>query len=233
MPAFPLGPDDVDLIFRDPVLDGAGQQTVDADGRPVYQDRRITKTRAKFTITGISHTSATGQPAAPVAVYNAKCALPVDADTRALAEKDAIEHDGKVFELLADARVKRTLIDRIEHHVRVFCSREEHTAGIGEQVTITPRGGQDDDGARLPDSEPFTVVATAIDAGNTVERYGAEGTTEEADFTVVLPLGTGIRDGDWILVRGMRCVARIQRHFSQHAERNEDVVLARFRGGGG
>ncbi|WP_349318866.1 hypothetical protein [Mycolicibacterium canariasense] len=234
MTAFLLGRDTVDLIFRDPVLDGNGQQTFDADGRPVYADRRVTKTGAKFTITEISHTSATGRrPTAPVAVYNAKAALQVDDDARALLEKDAIEHDGKVYELTADARVKRTLIDGIEHHVRVTCSREEHVAGVGETVTITPRGGQDDDGRRLPDGAPVTVVATAIDPGNTAERYGATGTIDEADFTVVLPLGTGIRDGDWILVRGRECVARVQRNFSQHPERNEDVVLARFRGGGG
>ena len=150
----------------------------------------------------------------------------------ALTSKDAIEHDGKVFELIGDALMQRTLIDGLDHHVRVYCSREETVASVTELVTITPRGGQDDDGHRLPDGAPVDVEAIEVTAGNTAERYGAEGTTDEADFTVVLPLGTGVRDGDWITVRGRRCVARVQRMFSQHAERNRDVVLAKFRGGG-
>ena len=223
-----LGPDTVTLIFRDPVLDIHDAPTYDANGRPVYVDRPVEKTGAKFTITSVTETN--GVP--PMAIYAAKCALPVDADARALAKKDAIEHDDKVYEMSGDARVKRTLIDGIEHHVRAFCTREER-AGAAELVRITPRGGQDDDGARLPDGAPFDVEALAVDAGNTAERYGVEGTVDEADFTVVLALGSGVRDGDWIRIRGRDCIARIQREFSQHADRNVDVVLARSRTGGG
>lgn len=227
MAGFHIGADTVVLVFRDPVLDGDGHPTFDvATGRPVYADRRVPKSGAKFTITGVTESGS-------VATYSAKCALQPDDDAKALLSKDAVEHDAMVFELAGDARIKRTLIDGIEHHVRVFCTREEAVSSVTERVTIAPRGGQDDDGARLPDGVPFDVAAISVDAGNTAERYGADGTTDEADFTVVLPLGTGIRDGDWITVRGRRCVARIQRKFSQHADRNQDVVLARFRGGGG
>lgn len=226
MSGWHIGADTVDLIFRDPVLD-AGQPTYDpATGRPVYTDRIVPKSGAKFTITGVTENGS-------VATYSAKCALQVDADARALMAKDAIRHDGKVFEMSADARVKRTLLDGLDHHVRAFCSREEPVGSVAELVTITPRGGQDDDGHRLADGTPFDVEAIRVDPGNTAERYGAEGTVDEADFTVVLRLGSGVRDGDWIKVRGRQCVARIQRRFSQHAQRDQDVILARFRGGGG
>lgn len=227
MPAWIVGKDTVDLIFRDPVLDGTNHPTYEADtGRPVYADRIVSKSDAKFTITGVTENGS-------VATYSAKCALQVDADALALTAKDAIRHDGKVFEMSADARLKRTLLDGLDHHVRAFCSREEPVGSVAELVTITPRGGQDDDGRRQADGTPVDVEAIRVDAGNTAERYGAEGTTDEADFTVVLPLGSGVRDGDWITVRGRRCVARIQRQFSQHALRDQDVILAKFRGGGG
>lgn len=227
MSALCLGRDTVVLIFRDPVLDGGGHQTYDPiTGRPAYTDRPVPKTGAKFTITSITENGS-------VVVYSAKCALQPDADAQALTSKDAVEHDSKVFELSGDARVKRTLIDGVEHHVRVICTREETVGSIAELVTVTPRGGQDDNGARIPDGAPVDVVAVAVDVGNTAERYGAEGTLDEADFTVVLEVGSGVRDGDWITVRGRRCVARVRRVFSQHVDRNRDVVLARFRGGGG
>lgn len=225
MAGFYVGADAVDLIFRDPVLD-AGDPTYDADGRPVYVDRVVPKTGAKFTITSITETGS-------VVVYQAKCALQPDTDAKALTTKDAVGHDGKVFELSGNARTKRTLIDGIEHHVRVICTREESVRSIAELVTITPRGGQDDDGRRQPDGTPVEVEAIAVDAGNTAERYGAEGTLDEADFTVALEVGSGVADGDWITVRGRRCVARVRRVFSQHVGRTVDVVLARFRGGGG
>lgn len=223
-----IGSDTVELIFRDPVLDGDDQPVIDEFGRPTFVDRVVPKSNAKFTITGVSETDTIP----PVAVYSAKCALQVDADAAALMAKDAVRHDGKVFEMSGDARTKYRLIDSIPDHVRVFCAREEPAPSIAEQVTIALRGGQDDDGRRLPDGPPILVTAFAVDAGNTAERYGAEGTIEEADFTVVLPIGIGLRDGDWITVRGKRCVARIQREFSQHVQRNQDIVLARFRGGG-
>lgn len=222
------GSDTVRLVFRDPVLDGE-DPTFDDDGRPVFTDRLVEKNGAKFTITGVTESDAVP----PVVMYAAKCALEVDVDSLALTTKDAIEHDGKIFELAGDARVKRTLIGGVAHHVRVFCTREERAPSVTERVTVTPRGGQDDDGRRLPDGVPFTVEAIAVDAGNTAERYGADGTTTEADFTVVLPLGIGVRDGDWITVRGRVGVARVQREFSQHADRNQDVILVRSRTGGG
>lgn len=227
MSALWLGSDTVVLIFRDMVLDDGGTPAFDEDGRPTYADRRVTKTDVKFTIDSV--TESDSLPV--IATYAAKCALEVDADSLALTRRDAIEFDGKVYELSGDPRPKRTLIDGDPHHVRAMCMRQEY-AGDVELVTITPNGGQDDDGARLPDGVPVQVPALAVDAGNTAEKYGTDGATEEADYTVVLPQGA-LRDGDWITVRGRRCVARIQRRFSQHADRNEDVVLARFRSGGG
>ena len=224
MAALWLGSDTVELVFRDPVLDGFDNPEYDPDNRPETVDRVVEKSGVKFTITGVTESD-------DVTVYQAKCALPVDADTTALASKDAIRHDGLLFEMSGEARVKRTLIDGVAHHVRAVCSREA-SAGRGELVTVTPRGGQDDDGARLPDGAPFTVLALAVDPGNTAARYGAAGTVVEADFTVVLPLHCGVSDGDWITVRGRTCVAALQREFSQHAARDRDVVLARFRSGG-
>lgn len=224
MPGWFIGRDTVTLVFRDPVLDD-GAPVFDVDGRPTFADREVVKSGSKFTIDSVAEDD-------QAATYSARCALPVDADTTVLAAKDAIRFDGKLYEMAADARVKYTLIDAIPHHVRAFCTRAERVRSVAELVTITARGGQDDDGARLPDGTPTEWEAVAVDAGNTAERYGGQGTTIEADFTVVLPLGTGIRDGDWILVRGRQCVARIQREFSEHADRNQDVVLARFRGGG-
>lgn len=227
-----VGPDTCVLVIREPVLDGDGAQTYDGDGRPVYSDRRVTRTGQKVTINPTPRISAaTGVP--PIAVYSGKAALTVDAETRALLKKDAIEFDGKLYEMTADALVKRTLIDSIEHHVRVFLSREEVAEFGVELVVHTPRGQQDDRGRRAPDGEPATLPALAVDAGNTQERYGVEGTVEEADFTVVLALGSGVRDGDWITVRGRRGLARVAREFSEHANRNQDVVLVRARSGGG
>lgn len=227
MREFPLGPDDVVLIVRDPVLDDDGAPTFDVVGHQVFTDRRLPKSEAKFTITGV--TESDSLPV--IATYAATCALDVDADSLALTRHDAIEHDGKVYELSGDALLKRTLIDAEPHHVRAMCARQEY-AGDVELVTITPAGGQDFDGVRLPDGAPVQVPAMSVDPGNTAEKYGADGTGQEADFTVVLAQGL-IRDGDWITVRGRRCSARVQRRFSQHADRNEDVVLARFRSGGG
>ncbi len=227
MSALWLGSDTVVLIVRDLALDEAGVPMFDDDDRPMYVDQRITKTDAKFTITSVTES----ESLPTIATYAATCALPVDADTLALNRRDAIEHEGMVFEMTGDARPKRTLIEGDVHHVRAFCARQEY-AGTVEMVTIQPRGGQDNDGHRLPDGVPFQTPAAAVDPGNTAEKYGVDGVTEEADFTVLLPQG-GIHDGDWITVRGRKCVARVQRRFSQHPDRNEDVVLARFRSGGG
>lgn len=227
MSALWLGSDTVVLIVRDPMLDGDGVPMFDDNRRPMYVDRRITKTDVKFTITSVTES----ESLPTIATYAATAALTVDADTLAMNRRDAIEHDGMVYEMTGDARVKVTLIEGEPHHVRVFCARQEY-AGTIEMVTIQPRGGQDNDGHRLPDGAPFEAPAGAVDPGNTAEKYGVDGVTEEADFTVLLPQG-GIHDGDWITVRGRKCVARVQRRFSQHPDRNEDVVLARFRSGGG
>lgn len=227
MSALWLGSDTVVLIVRDPMLDGDGVPMFDDNRRPMYVDRRITKTDVKFTITSVTES----ESLPTIATYAATAALTVDADTLALNRRDAIEHDGMVYEMTGDARMKRTLIEGEPHHIRAFCARQEY-AGTVEMVTIQQRGGQDDDGVRLPDGAPVEAAALAVDPGNTAEKYGTDGATEEADFTVVMPQGV-IGDGDWITVRGRKCVARVQRRFSQHADRNEDVVLARFRSGGG
>lgn len=232
----PLGPDTVTLIFRDRVLDDDDQQTYGADGRPVLVDRRVDKAGVKFTITkvdeddSVTGTAASSEP--PAVVYEAKCALPVDQDCMALAAKDAIEHDGKVFEMSGGARVKRTLIDQLPHHVRAFCTRVEQSGSVTETVVVTPRGGQDDDGRRLPDGDPVQLVALSVETGNTSARYGVQGTVEIADFTVVLATGSPVNDGDWIRVRGRDCLARVSREFSQHADRNQVIVLAQARTGG-
>lgn len=233
MAALLLGRDTVTLRFRDPVLDDAEQPTFDADGRPAYADRLVVKTGAKFTIDEVT-TIRSETDSDAVVVYRGRAALVPDVDSRALLAKDAIEHDGKVYELAGDALVKRTLIGGVEHHVRVRFSREERVAASkGELVSFAVRGGQDDDGRRLPDGDPFDVLALAVDPGNTAERYGARGTVTEADFTIVVPLGVLDDAADyWVTVRGVRCTARVQRQFSEHPDQNRDVVLARSRTGG-
>jgi hypothetical protein len=230
MRATPLGPDTVELIFRDPVLDDDDQPTYDENGHAVFTDRIVTKSAAKFTVFATTEPIVTGGET--IVVHQAKAALPVDADTRALHPKDAIRFDGETFEMTGEARLKKTL-DGFDNHVRVFCSREERSGQLGELVVIRSRGGQDDDGARLPDGPPRTVAALGVDTGNTAERYAAEGTAELAEFTVSLPLGTDIKDGDWIRVRGRDCIARVLLEFSQHADRDRIVVLAKSATGGG
>jgi hypothetical protein len=227
MSALCLGSDAVTLVVRVPVVDADQRQIYDSDGRPVFADRRVPKTGAKFTIDSVS------EAADGVVSYAARCALPVDDDTLALTTKDAVEFDGKLYECSGDARPKRTLIEGELHHVRAMCSREERARGVAERVTIIARGGQDDDGIRLSDGPPVEAEALSVDAGNTAAKYGADGTISAADFTVVLAPGSGVRDDDWIVVRGRHCTARVARVFSQHHQANVDVVLARSATGGG
>ena len=78
----------------------------------------------------------------------------------------------------------------------------------------------------------MAVAALSVQAGNTAAQYGAAGTVDVAAFTVTLPLGTVISDGDWITVRGRKCLARIVIEFSQHAPHDRIVVLATGATGG-
>jgi hypothetical protein len=120
-------------------------------------------------------------------------------------------------------------------HVRALGRWAAETAieaGGGEAVTIIPAGARNDDGTYDADGAPFEVIARSVQAGTSRERFGDEGPTVEAAFTVTLDLGTPIASGDWIVVRGLECRALVTRQESQWAERRELVVLAEYARGG-
>jgi len=221
MPA-PIGPDTVDLVFRDPVVG------VDANGQPNRVDRLVPKGNSSVTITSVIERRETGA----VQVHQATVALPVDADTSALTAVDAIRHDGRVYELTGDADVKHRLVGPATH-VRVFATHEEPVAETREQTVITPKFGRDDSGQPLPDGDPVTVFARGVDPGNTVKTYGVSGELDEAEFTIAYDLGTPVKDGDVITVRGRRGYARVRKHLEQWADRSQLIVTVSSKYGGG
>jgi hypothetical protein len=216
-----IGPDTVDLVFRDPA---AGY---DANGQPNTVDRVVVKSNSNVTVTQVVERRETGA----VAVHQAKVALPADEDTAALTGADAVVWDGKTFELTADAYVARRLRGQATH-VRVFGSHEEPLDETRELTTITPKFGRDDTGQPLPDGAPVDVVALGVDTGNTAKRYGRTGELDEADFTVAYPLGTVVKDGDVITVRGRRGYARVTTALEQWADRSRLIVLVSSKYGG-
>jgi hypothetical protein len=222
-----IGPDTIDIIFRDPA---AG---VDPQGRPNTVDRVIPKSNCSLTVataTSVEGVTANTQNGM-VARYTAKAMLPFDNDTVALTSACAIRHDGRTYELSADAIPKRTLRGRPDH-VRVFATCEVATLELGELVTITPKFGRDDTGQWLPAGEPFDVVARAVTPGNTAKQLGVSGEQDSADFTVVFDLGVPIKDGDAVNLRGRRGVVRVADHLEEWADRDTRVALVRVRTGG-
>lgn len=223
-----IGPDTVDLIFRDPA------PGVDANGQPNRVDREVqgitncsvTVERATEVI-GVAANTDNGM----VIRYTARAMLPFDLITPLLKSTDAIRHDGRVYELEADAIPKRTLRGRPDH-VRVYAAAEVATLERGELVTVTPKFGRDDTGQPLPDGVPVEVIARAVTPGNTAKRWGVSGEQDEADFTVVFGINDPVKDGDAVTVRGRRGIARISTHLEQWADRDTKVALVRVRTGG-
>lgn len=226
MHPFPLGPDTVELVKRTPT--GA----VDPDtGLPVQDETVIEKTQcsAREESGREEGTGSSLSAGSTIAVLDLDCHLPVDADTVALAPGDAIRHRGRLFELQTPG-VQHDDASGVPSHVRAV-GRWNAEVSLGEQVTIIAAGVRNDDGTYEPDGAPFDALARSVEAGASTQRFG-EGVDLEAAFTVTLDLGTPIKTGDWIIVRGLECRAVVTRQESQWAERRELVVLAQSARGG-
>lgn len=222
-----IGPDTIDLVIREA---GVG---VDEHGRPARTEEIVPKTNCSLTVTtatesvGITANRDNGM----VIRYTAKAMLPFDDDTVALKAISAIRHDGRTYELTADAIPKRTLRGEPDH-VRVFAAAEETTLERGEQVTITPTFGRDLSGQPRPDGAPIVVVARSVSPGNTTKTIGDDGELDSADFTVAFDLDVPVKDGDRILVRGRAGYARVMDNLEEWEGRSTRVVLVKSRLGG-
>ena len=223
-----IGPDTVDLIFRDP---GVG---VDDHGRPLKVDRVVagignaSVTVATATeVMGISANRRNGM----VIRYAMKAMLPFVPDALALRSDCALVHDGQTFELSASAIPKRTLRGTPDH-VRVYGTAEVPTDERGEQVTITPLFGRDLSGQPRPPGEPIVVVARSVTPGNTTRTIGDDGELDTADFTVALDLDVPVKDGDRIALRGKVGYARVSVLLEEWADRSTKYVLVKSRTGG-
>lgn len=96
---------------------------------------------------------------------------------------------------------------------------------MSETVTITPAGGQDDDGNPIDNGSPFTAKAL-VAPGNTTVQFTDSGNVDSADFTLYMRFGVTVNDGDIITVRGRNCRARVQEwRTSPTASRGGIVVL--------
>ena len=236
-----LGPDTVELIIRDEVTAPQGTPQIGADGfptfgvggtvpdswgRPTVVDRAISKSGCSWQVsTGTEDIAGT-----IVATLEGRGAFPVDADTRALTSSAAVRHGGRLFELTTPGVTQVDGFGRASH-VRVY-GRWSADVSLGERVLVVAAGRRHD-GVVDPDAPPVPLIARAVTAGNATVRFGAEGPTEEADFTVVLDLDAPVRDGDWLIVRGRECRAVVGRQESQWTELRQLVVVARSVGGSG
>lgn len=227
MSIFDLGPDTVTLVRRTPVLDEDGGPVVDAFGVPASIETRIDKSACSWA----QHPAVEEIAGVQVAVIKAVGHLVVDSDTETLSARDAVEFDGRVFEMQGPG-VKRVDLDGNPDHVRaeaIWCE----DVSIGEEVVVIPAGQRDLDGNYSAAGEPVPVIARAVLVGNQVRRFGAGGETVAADFTVVLDPDAAVTDSDWIEVRGRQCRALVQEQTSQWQARNALIVLAQARSGGG
>lgn len=220
MGIFDLGSDTVTLVRRTPVLDSAAAPVLDSRGIPATTETRIVKTACSLS----QHPATEEIAGTQIAVIKAVGHLVVDADTEALTARDAIEYDGRLFEMQGPA-VRRDDLDGNPDHVRAEAVWAADVS-IGEKVTVIPAGGRDLDGNYTPAGQPVELIARAVTAGNQTRRFGASGSVVAADFTVVLDLDAPISDGDWIEVRGRTCRVLIGEQLSQWQARNQLVVLA-------
>lgn len=221
---FDLGPDTVTLVKRAPVLDD-GDIVLDDQLVPARSETRIDKAGCSWA----EHPAFEEIAGAQVAVIKAVGHLPVDADTEALAAGDAVEFGDRLFEMQGPG-VRRDDLEGNPDHVRAEAIWAADVS-LGEQVVIIPAGGRNLDGVYAASGTPVPVIARAVTAGNTTQRFGATSSIA-ADFTVVLDIGTAIADGDWIEVRGRTCRALVIEQLSQWQDRQQLVVLARAVGAG-
>lgn len=216
-----LGPDTIELVIREPAVPAA----LDAWGRPVLVERTVTKAECSWQVTG--GTEELG--GATIATLEAKGALPIDTDTEALTATAAVRHGGRLFELTTPGVTHVDGLGR-PSHVRVY-GRWAADVSLGEQVIVVPAGRRHD-GIVDPDGAPVPLIARGVAVGDARIKFGSQGPTIAADYTVVLDVDAPVADGDWLIVRGRECRAIVARQESQWAERRELVVLAQYRGGG-
>lgn len=225
MTVFPIGPDTITVVKRAPVLDEDEAQVYDANRVPARTETRIDKAGCSWA----EHPAFEEIAGTQVAVIKAVGHLPVDADTETLAAADAVEFGGRLFEMQGPG-VRRDDLEGNPDHVRAEAIWADDVS-LGEQVVIIPTGGRNLDGVYAASGTPVPVIARAVTAGNTTQRFGATSAIA-ADFTVVLDIGTAIADGDWIEVRGRTCRALVIEQLSQWQDRQQLVVLARAVGAG-
>lgn len=233
-----IGPDTIDLVIREdvPEVDPVTHEVLpqfDDHGRPTRTERTVSKRNCSLTVAtatevvGVAENRDNGM----VVHYSAKAMLPFDADTVALTAVCAIRHDGRTYELVADAIPKRTLGGRPDH-VRVYGTAEVATLERGEKVIITPTFGRDGTGQPEPLGAAVTVIARSVSPGNTTRQVGDDGELDAADFTVAFDLDVAVKDGDRITVRGRTGYARVMDNLEEWAGRSTRVVLVRSRLGG-
>lgn len=218
---FDPGPDTVTLVKRSLTLDEDEAQVFDAHRVPARTETRTDKTGCSWA----EHPATEEIAGAQIAVIKAVGHLVVDSDTETLAATDAIEFRGRLFELQGPG-VRRDDLDGKPDHVRAEAIWADDVS-LGELVVVIPAGGRNLDGVYAASGTPIPVIARAVTAGNTTQRFGASSSAVAADYTVVCDLGTTISDGDWIEVRGRTCRALIIEQLSQWQARNQLVVLAR------
>ena len=235
MPLNDLGPDTVDLVFREPVTGVGGAPVLDTWGRPQRQERTVTRQRCSVQISDGTEEVA----GATIAVLKMRALLPVDTDTEALTSADAIVYRGRRYELSMPG-LRKEFLEGDPSHVRVAGVWAQDVS-LGELVTVIPAGGRGDDGHFEPDGEPIDIIARAVFAGSSNalplvasqsgNSISSAGELVTADYTVILDVDAPVGDGDWIIVRGRECQATVQRREADHPARRMLLVLAQYRAG--
>lgn len=220
-----LGPDTVELVKRDPVVDTDGNPVLDQWGRPQRAERTLTRERCAVQIVdGTEEIDGT-----VIAVLRLRALLPVDDDTEALVPADAVRFGGRLYEL-AMPGVRHEFLSGAPSHVRVAGTWAADVS-LGEQVIVIPAGARRDDGYYEPDGEPIPLIAKAVTQLSASRGQGID-VNPATDYTVVLDVDAPISDGDWIIVRGQTCIATLSREESQWEGRRALSVFAQYRAGG-
>lgn len=231
-----IGPDAVDIVFRDPA------PGVDPNLQLAWVDRIVPKTNCSVTVgdgtsvTNFADGASAGVAAADaddgsVAVYVIKACLPVDDDTTAIDGNTALRFDGLVYEINRDATTKYTYRG-VPDHVRVWGTAQYFTTKSSELVTVVPRQNRDATGEPQPDGTPRDVMSWAVNPGNTTRRFGIAGDEDEADFTVAMPLSDPIKDNDGMIVRGRYGLVRLSKQINRWQGRTMQMCTVRTVQGG-
>lgn len=220
-----IGPDTVVLVFRD------AASGYDAENQANVTERLVTKTGCLFEYDKRPAEDLDESGSAST-VRRPTCRLPVDSDSQALKTTDAIRFDGNTYEMQGPAVIRYSM-DAGPDHVYADLESLFNVPGQGEEVTIIPHGGRDDDGNALPAGTPFVVTAFNVNPGATSAKFEPGGEVSTAVFTIILPPDTAISDDDWVIVRGRTGRARVQKVLGQYADRNRLIVTVDTVYGGG